>query len=74
MDWNQSLYLSEALENIELMIPFDKIEIGKSISKYFGQYKEDSVFHQSSIHSLVYQNIYNILQNKTDNVDMVEFS
>ena len=74
MDLNHSLYLGETLENIELMIPFDKIHIGDAINQYFGQYNPESVFHQSSIHSLVYQNIYNILQNKSDHVDMIEFA
>lgn len=31
IDVNQSLYFSESLENIELLIPFDKIKIGKAV-------------------------------------------
>ena len=31
IDINQSLYFSDSLENIELLIPFDKVQIGKSV-------------------------------------------
>lgn len=58
------------MEDIELLIPFDKISIGSKVKPYFSGYNKDSAFHSSAIHSLVYQNVYNILQNKKSHVDM----
>ena len=42
---NQSLFFSESQEYIDLLIPFDKIEFGKHISKYFDGYNKDLLFH-----------------------------
>jgi hypothetical protein len=61
---NQSLHFSEIMENgdIELAIPFDKISIGSELKNYMGNYSKDSLFHRSSIETLVIQNVYNLLQ------------
>lgn len=64
IDLNYSLFLSESLDNIELMIPFDKISLGKHNTDFFGNYKKDLLFHQSGVQSLVQQNIYRVLQQK----------
>lgn len=46
---NQSLFFSETEENIELVIPFDTVDIGKNQKKYMKNFNKDSVFHQSSL-------------------------
>jgi hypothetical protein len=50
---NQSLFFSEIMENIDLVIPFDNIKIGSKLKNYMGNYLENSIFHQSSIQTLV---------------------
>lgn len=62
VDINQSLFFSEITENADLIVPFDKVEIGKSLQPYFANYDTEKIFHQSSIQTLVYQNVYNIVQ------------
>jgi hypothetical protein len=49
IDLNYSLFLSESLEHIELMVPFDCIALGGHNKDYFGNYKKDLLFHQSGI-------------------------
>ena len=50
---NQSLFFSEIMENIDLVIPFDNIKIGSKLKNYMGNYLKNSIFHQSSIQTLV---------------------
>ena len=57
-----------------MLIPFDKIDFGKHVSKYFGAYNKDLLFHQSAIQSLVQQNLYKLIQNRKNNLDMAEFA
>jgi len=49
IDLNYSLFLSESMENIEMMIPFDEINLGESNEMNFMNYKNDLLFHQSGI-------------------------
>lgn len=35
MDLNSSLFMSESMENIDLLIPFDNISIGSGMKEYF---------------------------------------
>lgn len=62
---NQSLSLSETLENIELVIPLDTIKVGKQLEKYLASYDSNLLFHQSALQSLVYQNIYDVIQKRS---------
>ena len=42
---NSSLFLSESMDHIDLLIPMDTIEIGKNLTKYLEGYKADLLFH-----------------------------
>ena len=42
---NKSLFFSEFEENVDLVVPFDEISIGKEMKKYFGNYKRESLFY-----------------------------
>jgi hypothetical protein len=68
------LFFSEITDNVDLMIPFDDVNIGSGLKKYFGNYNNEKVFHQSAIQTLVQQNIYNIIQQKRENIDMIDFT
>jgi hypothetical protein len=52
------------MDNIDLLLPMDTIDIGKNLTKYFGGFKSDLLFHKSALQSLVHQNIYNLLHTK----------
>ena len=53
MRLNQSLFMSETSEHMDLVIPFDEFNIGSKIKPYFDNYKKDNLFHESSIQTLV---------------------
>jgi hypothetical protein len=67
------LFLSE-IEDIDLVVPFDTIEIGKHQAQHFGNYKKDSMFHQSALQTLVQQNVNHLVQNRNTGIhDMTDF-
>ena len=45
IDINQSLFFSEITEISDLVIPFDQIQVGKSLSKYLSNYNNEKIFH-----------------------------
>lgn len=49
IDINQSLFFSEITEIADLVIPFDHVEIGKSLNGYMSNYNNEKMFHQSAI-------------------------
>ena len=49
MNLNQSLFMSEVSENVEMVIPFDTIDIGSKQKPHFANYKKDLRFHTSSL-------------------------
>ena len=69
---NKSLFFSELKENVDLVIPFDEISIGKQLKKYFGKFNADSLFYKSSLPPLVIQTINNIVLDRKQQVDMKE--
>jgi len=55
-----------------LVIPFDTVHFGEHVKKYFGKYNAGSLFHQSSLPTLVQQNVNNMILDRKQNVDMKE--
>jgi hypothetical protein len=49
MDLNTSLFMSEIQENVEIIVPFDSISIGKKQKEYMGNYNKELLFHQTSL-------------------------
>lgn len=41
---NKCLFFSEFEENVDLVVPFDTVDIGKGVKKYFGKYNSSSLF------------------------------
>jgi hypothetical protein len=61
IDLNQSLFFSESLDDISLIIPFDTVKIGSGLKDYFKNYKPDLLFHQSGLQTLVPISVNNAL-------------
>ena len=58
---NTALFLSESNENIELLIPFDEVNIGSKQKMFMENYQKDSMFHRSGLESLVPSTIASVL-------------
>lgn len=41
--------MSETMENIDMIIPFDTVRIGSAVKEYYQNYKKDLMFHQSGL-------------------------
>ena len=64
------MFLSETLEDIDLVIPFDTVDIGKKQRQFFDSYNPDLLFHKSSLPTLVQSDIYSLLQRPKEVHDM----
>jgi hypothetical protein len=53
LEINQSLFMSEIVENSSLIVPFDKVKIGAKLKDYMGKFDGEKVFHTSAIQTLV---------------------
>ena len=69
---NNSLFLSEAHENIDFLIPFDEVSIGSKQKVFLLNYQKDSIWHRSGLESLVPSTIASVLQQKNKMHDMGE--
>ena len=58
---NNSLFLSEAHENIDFLIPFDEVSIGSKQKVFLENYQKDSSWHRSGLESLVPSTIASVL-------------
>ena len=67
---NQAMLYS-ALEDIDLVVPFDRINVGKKVKKYFEPL--DNCFTATGIFSMVYSNIVDTLVGSPQ-MDMTEFT
>lgn len=72
---NSSLFISEVLENVDMLLPFDSVNMGARVKKHLLNYKKDLLFHESALQTLVPLNIYSLLQQRTHKVgDMSEMA
>ena len=69
---NKSLFFSEFDENVDLVVPFDRIGLGQHIKPYFANFNPKSLFQRSSLPPLVIQSILNVILDRKQNVDMKE--
>jgi len=67
---NQSLWLSELAEEIDLVIPLDTPVFGASTSLESTHFNNDSLFHKSALYSLAIDSLAHHLYHKSSPMEL----
>jgi hypothetical protein len=53
------------MDNLDMVVPFDRVEVGKQLRKQVRELDGQCLFHRSAVESLVVQNINDVIQKNT---------